>query len=197
MAELSLDRQPSSGATRASLLDRVCDREPAAWHELVELYGPLIAHWCHRCRLESHATADCVQEVFLAVHRTIGNYQPQRQSGSFRAWLWTITRNKIRDMLRRSPWPAQGGTTALGDLQQLAIEEVEPSSSEDVQSLVARALSQIRVEFEARTWEIFQRSVIDQVPTQLVAEQFGITAANVRKVRSRILHRLREQLGDL
>ncbi len=56
---------------------------------------------------------------------------------------------------------------------------------------------QIQPEFEPRTWEIFHRSVIDQLPTNLVAEEFGVTAANVRKVRSRILHRLREQLGDV
>lgn len=197
-----MTRTASSGATRASLLARVCDCDSAAWHELVEFYGPLIAHWCQRCGLEPHATADCVQDVFLAVHRTVRNYQPQATHGSFRAWLWTITRNKIRDTLRRTRWPAEGGSTALGNLQQLAENPDDlcldqPSSAVDVHNLLSRALKQIQIEFEPRTWEIFHRTVIDQVPTNLVAEQFGVTAANVRKVRSRILHRLREQLGDV
>ena len=196
-----MTQSASSGATRSSLLARVCERDGQAWSELVELYGPLIAHWCQRCGLQSHATADCVQDVFLAVHRHVALYQPQGASGSFRAWLWTITRNKIRDCIRKTQWPAAGGTTALGNLQQLADDVDEPgldqpSSVEDVQSLAARALKQIQIEFEPRTWEIFHRSVIDQVPTNLVAAEFGVTAANVRKVRSRILHRLREQLGD-
>lgn len=193
--------KPSTGATRASLLARVGERDASAWNELVELYGPLIAHWCGRCGLEPHATADCVQDVFLAVHRNLANYQPQATQGSFRAWLWTITRNKIRDALRKHNWPATGGSTALGKLHQLADDPEgcfdQPSSVADVKSLVNRAMYQIKIEFEPRTWEIFARSVIDQVPTNLVAEQFGVTAAYVRKVRSRILHRLREQLGDV
>ncbi len=202
MANQLLTHKSSSGATRGSLLARVRNRDSSAWSELVELYGPLIAHWCLRCGLHSHASADCVQEVFLAVHRSLGSYQPQAASGSFRAWLWTITRNKIRDVLRKSQWPAVGGSTAHANLQQLSSDPVElcldqPSSAADLHSLVARALQQIQVDFEARTWEIFLRSVVDQVPTQLVAQQFEITAANVRKIRSRVLHRLREQLGDV
>ncbi len=198
MTEVLLDTHSSSGGTRASLLARVRQRDGVAWNELVELYGPLIAHWCQRYQLESHATADCVQEVFLAVHRHIQTYQPQRASGSFRAWLWTITRSKIHDWQRKTQWPAAGGSTALGNLQQLvSMADDEPSTNADVHSLMARALAQIQVEFEARTWEIFHRSVIDQVATPLVAQQFNVSAANVRKIRSRILHRLREQLGDI
>ncbi len=117
---IKLTQGTSSGATRASLLARVRDRDGSAWYELVELYGPLVAHWCQRCGLEPHATADCVQDVFLAVHRNIALYQPQAVNGSFRAWLWTITRNKIRDAFRKSRWPAAGGTTALGNLQKVA-----------------------------------------------------------------------------
>ncbi len=194
-----------SVSTGSSLLLRVREQQSQAWTELVDLYGPLVAHWCHRCGLDCHATADCVQEVFAAVARSIHGYRSERKTGSFRAWLWTITRNKVRDFQRagrRHPL-AQGGSSAFNRLQQipdpgeLELPDNEPSSESEIQALMARGLEQVRSEFEPRTWAIFTRCVIDQIDTACVADQFGIQPASVRQIRSRVLRRLREQLGDI
>jgi RNA polymerase sigma-70 factor, ECF subfamily len=196
--------QSSSGATRASLISRVRCHESKAWCELVELYGPLIAHWCYRFELDSHTTADCVQEVFAAVSSGLPQYRSRNNHGSFRSWLWTITRNRVVDQLRRkqSQGLAKGGTSAMDKLRQIpaASEEEtadEPSSDAELKRLVARALDQIRNEFETRSMNIFQRSVIDQVATAIVAAEFNVQPATVRQTRSRILRRLRQQLGDI
>jgi len=85
----------------------------------------------------------------------------------------------------------------LKEIPDLQDSDAEPSSAAELKSLVARALDQIRCEFEPRSLEIFMRSVIDQVATDLVAVEFKIQSASVRQVRSRILRRLRQQLGDI
>ena len=98
-----------------------------------------------------------------------------------------------------------GGSTALQALQQLPMEELseevltdaEPVDAEQLSALVARAREQIREEFAPRTWEIFSRAVVDQIPTAMVAQEFSVTPAAVRQARSRILRRLRQQLGDI
>ncbi len=192
-----------SSQTRASLISRVRQQDVNAWRELVELYGPLIAHWCYRLELDSHASADCVQEVFSSLYRALPNYAAQKSHGSFRSWLWTITRNKVRDHLRRQRQQAApaGGSWALLHLLKLPappeVAEEEPSSIDELQSLVSRAMEQIRSEFEPRTMQIFVRNVIDQVATDIVAEEFAIKPAGVRQIRSRVLRRLRQQLGDV
>jgi RNA polymerase sigma-70 factor (ECF subfamily) len=198
----SHSKESSSNATRASLISRVRCQESRAWDELVELYGPLIAHWCYRFELDSHSTADCIQDVFTAVSRALPTYAAQKTHGAFRGWLWTITRNKIYDLLRRNRLHSQprGGTSAmelLNEIPDFQDSDHEPSSAEELKSLVARALDQIRCEFEPRSLEIFMRSVIDQVATDLVAIEFHVQPATVRQVRSRILRRLRQQLGDI
>jgi len=186
-----------------SLIARARGQQSAAWEELVELYGPLVAHWCSRCGLDSHTTADCVQEVFTAVARSLGRFQAAKGSGAFRSWLWTIAANKIKDAIRkaRTQTPGAGGSTALQRLSELpdesSIPTEEPSDADQLQQVVARSLEQVRVEFESRTWTIFQRTVIDQLPTDLVAKELSITPATVRQIRSRVLRRLRMQLGDL
>lgn len=192
-----------STSTRLSLLSRARGQDPEAWQELVSLYGPLVAYWCHRCKLSPHATADCIQDVFLAVSKSLHRYDSRRESGAFRGWLWKITLNCIRDNIRRDKRNAlaSGGSTAHHRLEQYpdatSIPEDEPSGIDALRDLMKRAMEQVRGEFEHRTWEIFSRAVIDQIPTGIVAVEFGIQPATVRQVRCRVLKRLREQLGDL
>jgi RNA polymerase sigma-70 factor (ECF subfamily) len=73
----------------------------------------------------------------------------------------------------------------------------EPTDDEQTAALVKRAMSQVEADFEPRTWQVFTRSVIDQTSTIVVADEFGITQAAVRQIRSRVLRRIRQQLGDL
>ena len=198
----------SSGSTRASLLARAQAQNTEAWCELVELYGPLVAHWCRNRQLDSHATADIVQEVFSSVVRALEHFDSRSgdsaaHSGSFRGWLWTITANKIRDAARRElrQTNGKGGSTALQHLNELpdgfSLPDAEPTSAVEHQMLIRRAMEQVRCEFEPLTWEIFQRSFVDHVPTAVVATEFQRTPAAIRQIRSRVLRRIRQQLGDL
>lgn len=201
-----------TGETRMSLIGRARARQGDAWCELVDLYGPLVAHWSRRCGLDSHSTADVVQEIFTAVYKSLNRFEPRATSGSFRAWLWTITVNKLRDRnrARRPREQARGGSSALLGLHSvvdpyaadfsrndLDIPDTEPTSTEDLQCLMARAMEQVRAEFEEKTWAIFIRSAVDLIDTQTVAQQFSVSPATVRKIRSRIMRRLRQQMGDL
>ena len=191
-----------SDATRASLILRAKESDSRAWNELVDLYGPLIAHWCQRCGLNVHQTADGVQEVFASVARNLDKYEAKRANGAFRSWLWTITSNQVKDFYRRSKQlpNVAGGSTALFNLEQIpeaSIPVNEPTSDEQMSELVARGLEQVRAEFEPRTWEVFQRAVVDQIATAIVAKEFALSTAAVRQIRSRVLRRLRQQLGDI
>jgi len=78
-----------------------------------------------------------------------------------------------------------------------SIPDDEPTGDLQLQQLTSRALSQVQSEFEARTWKAFWRSVVDGVATSLVASELNMTEATVWKSRSRILRRLRQQLGDM
>lgn len=193
--------QEHSNLTHGSLLSRAKRQDSQAWRQVVDLYGPLIAHWAYRCGLDSQHAADVVQEVFASVAKSLPKYETKREHGSFRAWLWTITSNKVKDHYRRNTSQAQatGGSTMLGRLEQVAdnLPEEEPSDGEQVNELVQRGLEQVRKEFEPRTWDIFRRSVIDQIPSAIVAKEFCVSPAAVRQVRSRVLRRLRMQLGDV
>jgi RNA polymerase sigma-70 factor (ECF subfamily) len=170
---------------------------------MVDLYGPLVSQWCRRKGLNDSEIADVAQDVFLAVHRAIAAFDPARPGATFRGWLWTITLNKIRERARREVGPAAiGGSTALGRLAGLpdpacdAENEPEPSDPGAVARLVRRALDQIRPSVAPPTWEAFWRTAVLGRPAPQVAEELGLNPAAVRQAKSRVLRRLRGQLGD-
>jgi RNA polymerase sigma-70 factor (ECF subfamily) len=188
-----------------SLVARAAKRDNAAWQALVDLYGPLVASWCRRFGLDGHATADCVQDVFLAVVANLEKFQfPPHSgtSGAFRGWLWTIARNKLRDYFRRRARQVvqAPGNADLGRISSRVAEEalsdVDPTDDLQLAGLIRRALTQVEGAFEAKSWRAFWRSAVDGLPTALVADELGMSVAAVRQARSRVLRRMRQQLGD-
>ena len=114
--------------------------------------------WCRRADLRSEDAADVLQEVFQAVARAIGNFRHDQPGSTFRGWLSTITRNKIRDHFRRRKGqPAGiGGSDAQRALMQVAADASESSVGQNsVTELFQHALDLIRAEFEDRTWQTF------------------------------------------
>src|SRR5947209_20458017 len=90
-----------SSASSRSWLDRVKAGDADAWDRLVNLYAPLVYHWCRLSQIQTADAADVLQEVFLSVARNVASFRKQRTEDTFRGWLRTITRNKIIDHYRR------------------------------------------------------------------------------------------------
>ncbi len=73
----------------------------------------------------------------------------------------------------------------------------EPSEPFDIGSLTRRAIEQVRGEFTSQSWTVFERTVVDGIDTSIVSKELGLSPSTIRQAKSRILRRLREQLGDL
>ena len=187
------------GSTASSLLVRVRARSPEAWQRLTDLYGPLVYHWCRSRGLQPADAADVFQEVFAAVARSVGRYLHERNGGTFRGWLWTITRNKIRDHHRAQAQriTATGGTHAQQRLAEVP-EPTEESSGvtdpNETANLFHRTLDLVRGEFEERTWRAFWRATVDGDATAEIAADLGLPPHAVRQAQSRVVRRLRHEL---
>jgi RNA polymerase sigma-70 factor (ECF subfamily) len=190
----------SADATSSSLLRHAAAREPAAWQRLVSLYSPLVHHWCRQAGLPAHEIADVSQEVFAVVATSLAKFEPDREGTTFRAWMRGIARHKLQHHARDRGELAVGGTDAHKRLQQMPAptEGVELSESPtDVTRLYQRALKQVQRQFEDRTWTAFWRvTVLNHAPAE-VATELGITPNAVRQAKSRVLRRLKEEMGEL
>ena len=191
----------SLGSTSSSLLRRVRNGEADAWRRLAKLYAPAVFVWCHRSKLSAHDSADVVQETFLAVASHLPQFRRDRPSHSFRAWLWTIARNKIHDHFRRqkNSQQARGGEANEQTLDQIPQHETtDIRIREELSGLVERwTLDVIRAQFEDRTWSAFWRTAVDGRTAAEVAAEYDMTTRAVRQAKYRVLHRLRQELGEL
>jgi RNA polymerase sigma-70 factor (ECF subfamily) len=192
-----------STATSRSLLERVKADEAAAWERLVALHAPLVFHWCRHSELQEEDIADVLQEVFQAVVAHVGSFRKEKEGDSFRGWLRRITQNKISDhfrRLRREP-RGMGGSEAQLRFAQLpepgAGEEGSDATERAERGLLFRGLDLIRPEFEERTWQAFWRTAVEGQSAKDVALALSMSAGAVRVAKSRVLRRLREELGDV
>jgi len=195
-------RPQSSSATSRSLLARVQADEADAWERLVNLYAPLVLHWCRAAGLQDQDIADVFQEVFQAVVAHVAGFRKERAGDTFRGWLRRITQNKLRDHFRKhGEGRGVGGSSAQRRLAQLPQPQpAEDSNSTDdpaERALFARALQIIRGEFEERTWTAFWQTAVEGRAAKDVAADLAMSPGAVRVAKSRVLHRLREELGDL
>ncbi len=186
--------------TSLTLLARVRDRDADAWGRLVALYSPLVLYWCRQGNVRGADADDVRQDVFQAVSASLGQFRRDRPDDTFRGWLRGITRNKLLDHFRRrqrSP-EAQGGTDAQRKLADVAAPSDLPDEPEaEVASLYHRALELVRSEFEPQTWDAFWRVAVDGRTASAVADELGMAAPAVRMAKSRVLRRLRQEVGDL
>jgi RNA polymerase sigma-70 factor (ECF subfamily) len=191
-----------STATPPSLLQRVQANDAAAWERLVGLYAPLVYGWCRAWDLQDQDVADVFQEVFQAVAAHVRDFRKDTK-GTFRGWLRAITRNKVHDHFRRlgrEPGGV-GGTEAQQRLDQLPgpapPEEDSAAETDAERGLFRRALELIRGDFEERTWQAFWQTTVEGRSPKDVAADLSMTSGAVRVAKSRVLRRLRQELGDL
>jgi RNA polymerase sigma-70 factor, ECF subfamily len=190
--------------TSSSLLCRAVAREPDAWQRLIALYSPLVHHWCRQSGVPRYEIPDVSQEVFAAVASSLPTFRADRPGTTFRAWMRGIARHKLWHRARQRYEPAVGGTDLQKWLQQVPApankDEVDVALSEspdDITGLYRRALKQVQQEFEDRTWTAFWRVTVESRLPSEVALELGVTANAVRQAKSRVLRRLKEEMGEL
>lgn len=192
---------PSGGVpspTPSSLLVRVRGHDPSAWARFVRLYGPVVFGWCLRAGLQPADAQDVGQEVFRAVVGAIGAFIHHREGGSFRAWLRTITLNKIRDFSRKvrqlPECPGSQDVTLVRDESVDTTPEDVPT--DDRNTLMRRAVELVLADVSEETRSAFLRAVGGDKPAD-IARDLGVSVNVVYLARSRIARRIREEFDGL
>jgi len=191
-----------SPVTRASLLLRIRDgQDKEAWRQFVEIYASLIYGFARKRGLQDADAADLMQDVLRSVASAVGrlDYDPRR--GSFRSWLYTVTRNKLYSFLdgqRRHP-RGSGDSGA----QQLLEEQANPDDSaaawdqEYQRRLFAWAADQVRAEFQESTWQAFWQTAVEGKGPKDVARELNLSPGAVYVAKSRVIARLREKIQEV
>jgi RNA polymerase sigma-70 factor (ECF subfamily) len=194
-----MDQSP---ATRASLLARIRDpHDQDAWRQFFQLYASLVYGFARKRGLQDADAADLMQEVLRSVAGAAGrlDYDPRR--GSFRSWLYTVTRNKLYNFLDSSRRRERG--TGDSDAQQRLEEHAAADGDatewdrEYERQQFAWAADRVKAEFQEATWRAFWLTAVEGQPARDVGRTLGLSPGAVYVAKSRVLARLREEVRQL
>jgi len=175
--------------TRVSLIVRVRDvSDSRAWGEFVSIYSPIVYAFAKSRGVSDADAEDVTQEVFRALARTLPKFELDQSIGTFRNWLFTVTRSKLNNHFvkaRKTPVP----TEHLPD-------EGDVSDWDEfyMRELFRHACAVVEGAVEASSWQAFWRTAVDLESPAKVANELGLSVANVYQKRSRVGTRLREAI---
>ncbi len=189
--------------TRASLLVRIRDgHDKDAWRQFVRLYAPVVYGFVRKRGLQDADAADLMQEVLRSVASAAGrlDYDPRR--GTFRGWLYTVTRNKLYNFLngRRNQARGSGDSGAQERLEEQPAPEQSQADLWDREyerRLFTWAAEQVRGEFQPATWQAFWQTAVEGKSAKEAGEALGLSPGAVYVAKSRVLARLREQVQQV
>lgn len=192
-----------SPTTRASLLLRLRDaQDHEAWLEFVSIYEPVAYRLLRRRGLQDADAREVMQELFIAVNRSIDRWDPARESGSFRGWLQRVTRNLVVNWLKRRERrvAAIGGPELQAMLDRLPADgqaETAEFDHELRRALFQRAADKVRREVQPATWQAFWETGVIGTPPAEAARKLGMQVGAVRVAKCRVLVRLRNAIDEL
>jgi RNA polymerase sigma factor (sigma-70 family) len=135
-----------SGARDRELVRRVGDGDEDAFRRLFRRYGPTALGLARRIVRQPFLAEEIVQEVFLAVWRDPGGYDPER--GSVRAWLMGMTHHRAVDAVRREEASKRRAAESLPetDVEDPAVVVVEELGIPEERKAVRSALEGLPAE---------------------------------------------------
>ena len=190
--------------TRVTLLTRLRDGQDAgAWREFFDLYGPVVYRFARNRGLQDADAADLMQDVLRSVARNAHRMEYDPKRGTFRGWLYTVTRNKIYNFLssQKNRPRASGDSDAYERLQAApAREEDGPDADwerEYQQRLTDRAMDLVKGEFQTATWQAFWGTAVEGKPASEVGIGLKMSPGAVYVAKSRVLARLRDAVRKM
>jgi RNA polymerase sigma-70 factor, ECF subfamily len=185
--------------TDENLMLRFGRGEGAAFEFLYRRHESRVFRYLHRNVKNEAAANDLMQEVWFAVVRGAGNYQP---TAKFTTWLYTIAHNRTVDMIRANRRLQSldagddadpGASSALERLADSAkLEPPAQVQSQDEAAALLNAVAQLPAE---------QRSAfLLQAEGELSVEEIAdATGSNFETVKSRLRYaraKLRQLLWE-
>lgn len=183
--------------TRRSLIMRLGDwKDQRSWDEFYRTYWRLIYSVAIKAGLREDEAWDVVQETVLTIAKQSlkKTYDPER--GSFKMWLWNVTRWRINDQFRmRGKSPATTNGTDETKSPREPVENVPDTSDNNFteiwerewqQNIMKAALERVKVRVSPRQFQIFDYNVLQGLSATEVRRRLGVSMAQVYLAKHRV-----------
>ena len=196
--------------TRSSVLRRVKDPDDRdSWQAFFDLYRRPIRSLAIRAGLTEDEAEEVVQNTLIEVSRRIQSFEYDRSKGSFKAWIFTLTRWRVANQFhKRVPGsvPIECLDSDEGDdsgkhrnsvIRALSDEPDETWEREWRQELFDAALSKVRETLPPKQFQVFELLTAKQLSVARVAELFRTNRAHVHLLKFRVVFALKKEVARL
>ena len=177
--------------TQDSLLQNLAD--PAshdAWFDFARLYEPVVYRFSRKRGLQHADAVEVTQRVMLSVLRSAPGWQNSQPPNHFRSWLKSVATNTLINLTVRESKHRAGES---GRVIEQPTDEQSAWQTEEKRSILREALSRIRSEFSADSWEAFERTLLQRESVDAVAADLKKSAGAIYAARARIMKRLQRE----
>jgi RNA polymerase sigma-70 factor (ECF subfamily) len=183
-------------ATRETLLSRLRQVDDGeSWKEFLDMYGGIIFALARKSDLTETESQDVVQETCISVARKMPGFHYDPAIGSFKSWLFQITRRRIADQFRkRIPQVLQDraeddarGTPVIERIPDPGGFDLEKSWDRDWhRNILNAALTRLKRKVSPGQYQMYDLYVIQQLPMKKVTEILGVNRAQVYMAKMRV-----------
>jgi RNA polymerase sigma factor (sigma-70 family) len=196
-----MNERPEYLPTRSSLIRRVKELDDSdGWKEFFDTYRRSIHGLAMRCGLSRTEAEEVVQETMVMVAKAMPSFNYDRSLGSFKGWLFTITRRTVsRQFGKREHDSARQGDNGslLEDMPQQA-GGFEAQWEEDWRNnMLDLAIDRVRRRVKPKQFQMFDLYVTQNLPMEQVTQILNVNAAQVYMAKLRISSAIRQEVSQL
>jgi len=195
-------------ATRSSLVNRLRDwGDQTGWQAFFDQYWKLIYSVAVKSGMSDAEAQDVVQETVVAVAKQMRQGGYDSAQSSFKNWLCLITRRRIVDHFRRrtklkkqplacAEDPGRTDTVArVPDPGSLELDAVW--DEEWRKNLADTAIERVKQQVAPKQFQIFDLSVLKDLPVREVTKLLKVNAAQVYLARHRVSALVKKEVARL
>ncbi|GJM23495.1 MAG: hypothetical protein DHS20C15_34100 [Planctomycetota bacterium] len=184
---------------------RLRARDPAAWFELWETFGPILRAQLHkwgRGRIGFETVQDISQETLAALSHSIDRHDPNK-GARFSTWLLAIAKHTLsgeidkRMALKRGAgkkpvaldeaWAGQHDGPSPGNHYEQAVFDAK----------VEAAIRMVEREAEFADFAVYRMRVFEGSQGKDVATALGVSEPTISRRLTKVRNLLRERLGEV
>jgi RNA polymerase sigma-70 factor (ECF subfamily) len=196
--------------TRTTLIKRLKNwQDQASWQDFFDTYWKLIYGVAVKSGLTGTEAQDVVQETMFSVAKHMPNFRYDRNKGSFKAWLMTMTRWRITDQFRKRAPTCHSRSHSDKDSNSAAaatLDNIADRTSLDMESfwdaewkktLIEAAMTKVKRSLDPKHYQVFDFSVNKKWAPAKIAETLGITVGQVYLTKHRVTEAIKEEVERL
>ncbi len=192
-------------AMTTSFVARLRARDPQAWFDLWEIFGPVLeaqlSKW-GRGRIGNETVRDLSQETLAALSDSIDRFDPAK-GARFSTWLLAIAKHTLGDEIDRRMAQKRGSGKKASSLEEAwmaASSGVSPGADYEAavfRAKVTAAIKAVEKECDFQDFAIFQMRIIDGRSGKDVANDLGTSEPTVSRRLAKVRNALRTRLTEI